>query len=115
MIISRVINSLCQKGLITELPFTITDNLRFEYAQTYSELTNGSFNTLSSSNKKYALKLAGLNLLNYGGLNTAGFVYCISNPSFPGYVKVGITKSAVTSMKWQLACHLQRFCPSCPW
>lgn len=92
MIISNTLNILCDRGYITSLPFTVTDLLRLAYASVYAELTNGNYNTLTSGNKKYALKLAGLNLLKFGGLDTAGFVYCISNPSFAGYVKVGITK-----------------------
>jgi hypothetical protein len=92
MIISKTINTLCTREYITSLPFIVTDSLRLQYAYIYAELTGGDFNTLTNSNKKYALKLAGLNLLKFGGVDTAGFVYCISNPSFPGYVKVGITK-----------------------
>lgn len=92
MIINKTINILCEEGKITKLPFIVTYDLRMAYATTYAKITNGNFNELTSSNKKYALKLAGLNLLKYGGLATSGFVYCISNPSFPGYVKIGITK-----------------------
>jgi hypothetical protein len=92
LIISKTLNILCDRGYITSLPFVVTDSLRVTYATVYAELTNGDYHTLTSSNKKYALKLAGLNLLKFGGLDTAGFVYCISNPSFAGYVKVGITK-----------------------
>jgi hypothetical protein len=92
MIINTVINLLCEKQLITEIPFIITDELRLEYARTYALVANGEFESLKSSNRKYALKLAGLNLLHYSGITTSGFVYCISNPSFPGFIKVGITK-----------------------
>ncbi len=90
--IVSTINYLCDSGLICSVPFTVTDELRLAYATSYARLTDGDFLKLSSSNKKYALKLAGLNLLKYGGLPTAGFVYCITNPSFSGYVKVGITQ-----------------------
>lgn len=91
-IIEQVINNLSHKGFISSIPFVITDELRAEYAKEYEKLTGGNFSALKLSNKKYALKLAGLNLLLVSGTTTSGFVYCIRNPSFPKHVKVGITK-----------------------
>ena len=48
---------------------------------------------MTSSNKKYALKLAGLNLQKVVNSNYFGFIYCITNPAYTGYVKIGITNN----------------------
>jgi hypothetical protein len=89
--ITKVINTLIDRNLFCYNTGTISDDLRYNYAKVYAELSNGDFNNLSSSNKKYALKLAGLNLSKCLVSKTSGFIYCIGNPSYPNYVKVGIT------------------------
>ena len=92
MIINQVIEELCDLNLITTIPFVVTDELRAQYVKQYCKLTGGNSKSLPSNNRKYALKLAGLNLLKFGGNTESGFVYCISNPSFPNHIKVGMTK-----------------------
>lgn len=91
-IIQTVINNLIRAGNFSYYDTTISDKLRLLYAYEYAEVTGGSFHSLSSSNKKYALKLAGLNLKKAINSDISGFVYCVSNPSFVGYVKIGISK-----------------------
>jgi hypothetical protein len=91
-LIQTVINTLIVRGHLDIDATTITDQLRLDYAKVYAELTGGDYNNLKSSNRKYALKLAGLNLSKALSVYTSGFVYCIVNPAFDGYVKVGITK-----------------------
>lgn len=89
--IAKVINILIDRNLFCYDIGIISDDLRYNYAKVYAELSNGDFSSLSSSNKKYALKLAGLNLSKYLASKTSGFIYCIGNPAYPDHVKVGIT------------------------
>lgn len=89
--IEQVINELSEQGVFKNTEI-ITLEMRKQYAITYSKLTKGNWDALSISNQKYALKLAGLNLNKVLKSNKSGFVYCISNPSFPKHIKVGITK-----------------------
>lgn len=82
--------------------FEVTDVLKQRYIEIYSTI-KGNGDIGATSNQRYALKLAGLSLLklNKTRLSTnsnyvktvSGIVYLISNPAFPGYLKVGITSN----------------------
>lgn len=82
--------------------FEVNDKLLDEYVYLYSTFSD-SGNLKTNSNRQYAKKLAALSFLklnerraddrkDYNKLST-GIVYLISNPAFPGYIKVGITKN----------------------
>jgi hypothetical protein len=92
MIIDSVLQRLFELGFLEDVNI-IDLELRKQYAIEYAKLTNGDFSSLSSSNKKYALKLAGINLQRVINSKHSGLLYCISNPAFEGYTKIGITNN----------------------
>ena len=94
MIINAVIQNLLIKGYLEDVS-VISLSLREAYAREYALLSNGDFDSLSLSNKKYALKLAGLNLQKIIDSKYSGLIYCISNPCFPKHVKIGITNNVI--------------------
>ena len=85
--------------------FEITESLLNDYIESYA-LTNTKLthNKLSGTNFTYARKLAGYNLTNllvergYSKKIKSGFVYVISNPSFSGFYKIGMTKDLVSRL-----------------
>ncbi len=94
---------LIEENILPELgTFTVTEQLINRYIYLYSVFKgNGSLGSMS--NKRYAAKLAGISFLklneqrlkNSNGFKKtdSGIVYLISNPAFPGYLKVGITNN----------------------
>lgn len=103
-----IINEMVSENIIPEdRVFEITDYMKEIYVEKYSRMF-GQGNFGKSSNKNYALKLAGINLMKYSDLRAeqrkfyvtkvknkskSGIVYCISNTAFPGFYKIGITKN----------------------
>ena len=110
-----VIKTLIKKNFISEVgEFKITEQLIDEYQSIYKLLYETKGKLLKNSNKKYARKLAGIFLMqeNQRRLSleektklskvkyndNCGIVYVISNNSFPGCYKVGITKNLETRL-----------------
>jgi hypothetical protein len=92
---------LIEEDLIPEKgTFLVTDIISNRYVELYS-LFKGEGNLGSKANKRYATKLAGLSFLKLNekrlknsteySKTLSGVVYLISNPAFPGYLKIGIT------------------------
>lgn len=78
--------------------FPITEELLNNYINIYGSLTSNTPNIGKSSNRIYARKLAGINLLKFKiskGVPKSsikeGVLYCITNPSWPSHTKLGIT------------------------
>jgi hypothetical protein len=111
-----VIEKLVENGVIPEFgEFDVTDSIIDHYQIVYKSLYERVGNELTSSNKSYARKLAGLFLMkeNQNRLSNiqevkitkskykseCGIVYVISNPSFQGCYKVGITKNLNSRLK----------------
>ena len=113
---NAVIKKLIEKKVIPEIgEFIITDSIIGEYQQIYKSLYEKVGKELKGGNKKYARKLAGIFLMKENQNRIAriqetkvvkskynsecGIVYIISNPSFPNYYKVGITKNLNSRIK----------------
>lgn len=111
-----VIQKLVDSGVIPEFgEFDITDVIIDHYQNVYKSLYERVGSELKSSNKKYARKLAGVFLMRENKNRLAnthevkitkarhtsecGIVYVISNPSFPGCYKVGMTKNLDSRLK----------------
>lgn len=106
-----IIDKMIENKIISEdIPFNLTSNIIDSYCQIYSDNFSSKNGNHKNSNKRYARKLAALTLMEFQRnkfetTNTViksksiplkcGFVYLISNPSFPGTVKVGITKDII--------------------
>jgi hypothetical protein len=79
-------------------PFDITEDHLTLFVRAYSDVfANGSMK-LSSSNFRYARKLAGLSLMKLNIMLghkvndiKSGMIYLLENPIFPDHYKVGIT------------------------
>lgn len=93
--------------------FDITDDMKERYVSIYSKYS-GSGDIKTTSNRNYALKLAGLSLLKLNlqreeieevkikksKIKTnSGIVYLISNPAFEGFLKIGMTKNLVDRLR----------------
>ena len=100
MRIKATIDKLVIEGNIPfEGKFEVTEKLMEDYYYTYKLLFGTTDKgTNSSSNTKFARRLAGLNLLRENisrGVKateiSAGHVYLISNPAFPVHYKVGVS------------------------
>lgn len=93
--------------------FDVTDSMKEYYVSAYSKYS-GSGDIKTSSNRNYALKLAGLSLLKLNSQReeieyvktkkskiktNSGIVYLISNPVFDGFLKIGITKNLVNRLR----------------
>lgn len=102
-----VISYLIDNGKIPDHVFEITASLINEYIDVYKRL-HGNGNIGSSSNQKFARKMALLNLMRHSDSkitktlkpktnitekSKAGIVYCIQNPAWPQYRKIGMTKN----------------------
>ena len=75
--------------------FEVTEDMIYAYFLCYKQL-GGGVSAGTSSNVKYARRLAGLNLLKENlsrGVKAseikAGHIYLISNPAYSGYYKIG--------------------------
>jgi len=103
----NVLASLCKLAIVPEKGiFQITENMLQEYIKFYHMLYGKTNNaTGTSSNKKFARRLAGRTLVtlnsnrgaSYRSIK-AGLLYLIENPSFPEYYKVGITVDIETRL-----------------
>lgn len=87
-----------EEKLKTIHDFDITENNIRSYITKYHEIYSKDSGKLSSSNFRYARKLAGRTLLKYklslGATYSSckeGLVYLIENPSYPEHYKVGMT------------------------
>ena len=105
---SKIFKVMIERGLIpTHGVFEVTDELREHSHNIFREVFPPKSNTYRQAEKKFALKLAGLNMMRlneqrFGEIQetskqrkvqqNCGFVYVISNPAFPGMFKVGMTK-----------------------
>ncbi len=111
-----VIEKLIDTGFIPEFgEFDITEDLVDNYQSIYKSLYEKVGVKLTSGNRNYARKLAGIFLMkeNQERLshiekvkiikskykNNCGIVYVISNPSFPNSYKVGMTKNLESRLK----------------
>lgn len=111
-----VIKNLITKKLIPEVGnFEVTEQLIDSYQSIYKKLYETKGVNIKSSNKKYARKLAGIFLMQENQkrlsiikqvkisdskyTDNCGIVYIISNNSFPGCYKVGMTKNLETRLK----------------
>lgn len=89
--------------------FNITNNLIDLYYEIYHELFSSMRNKDRKTNITFAKRMAGLNLHKLNEFRSknngseiivkkskekieSGLIYIISNPAFPGYYKVGITR-----------------------
>ncbi len=96
----NVLSSLYKLGIVPKVGFfQITENMLQEYMQLYHMLYGKTTKaTGTTSNKKYARRLAGRTLVHLNAQRgapyrsiRAGLVYLIENPAFPEYFKVGLT------------------------
>ena len=110
----EIFYEMTERGIIPkEGIFAITDFMKEEYIDLYKKYSSTGGNTKTRANKNYALKLAGISLLKLNKkreeveiviskksrLKTkSGIIYLISNPSFDGYLKIGITKNLVARL-----------------
>lgn len=93
---TNVIAELISKGLVPASgKFEVTEDLIYAYFVVYKRLSGGT-SAGTTSNAKYARRLAGLNLLKENlsrGVRSkdirAGHIYLISNPAYPLHYKVG--------------------------
>jgi hypothetical protein len=96
--IEVIINELIQHGIIpSDGKFEVTADLIDKYRIVYGVVNNVPlFPKLNKADNRLSRKLAALTLLEFtlskGYKPKAGFVYGISNPSYPGYYKIGITQ-----------------------
>ena len=94
--VERVLDVLIYQNVIPkDIEFDITEFQLSEYIKMYAEI-HGKGN--SKYDRKFARKLAGVNLLKYKLKRGAtyksckeGLLYFIENPAFPEYFKVGMT------------------------
>lgn len=101
--IDQVVSDLIEHNLIPSNPEYDIDEYHLDaYIRLYQSYSkaNGKFN------RTYARKLAGLTLVKLKrtkGLKPhqfkEGFVYCIKNPAWPDYTKVGITYDLNSRLK----------------
>jgi hypothetical protein len=111
-----VLKRLVETGIIPEFgEFDVTEELINHYQNIYKEIYEKVGKKLSSGNRNYARKLAGVFLMNENKNRLANFqevkitkrkykkdcgiVYVISNPAFPNAYKVGITKYLNSRLK----------------
>jgi len=94
----RVLNVLLFEGLIPKQQFDITEEHLIHYMHGYVNVMKKGGTELTSSNYRYARKLAGLTLMKYNvslGAKIseikAGIVYIIENPAFEKHYKIGMT------------------------
>ena len=101
--VTSVINRLIKEGSIPSIgKFEVTEKLMEDYYYTYKLMYGtSSKGPTTSSNTKYARRLAGLNLLRENinrGVKPldirAGHIYLISNCAFPLHYKIGISFNA---------------------
>lgn len=93
--------------------FDITSQMKEKYTSLYSK-HSGKGNIKTSSNKNYALKLAGISLLKLSKQreevresikktptekSKSGIVYLISNPAFEEFLKIGMTQNLVNRLR----------------
>lgn len=104
---AAVLSAMITEGFIPSVgAFEITEQLRDAFYETYGRLF-GRKSRIRNSDVRYAKKLAGLSLLKLlksreeetkvetvkktsFGIKE-GFIYMISNPAFPGFLKIGMT------------------------
>jgi hypothetical protein len=113
-----IFDTMMNEGLIpSDGTFLITENVKEKYVELYA-LNKGNGTLKSSSNQKYALKMAGLSLLKLNESRRlsvvtttkklpstkSGIVYIISNEAWPGYVKVGMTKNLLNRLSSYQTC-----------
>lgn len=110
---SQIIQKMIISGDLPEnFSFEVTDELISKYCNYYNILfSNDNGIGSNPTNKRYARKLAALNLLkvrkstsilvekNKVNYSRSGFIYLISNPSFPNCLKVGITRNIQNRLK----------------
>lgn len=81
------------KGLINTEDFSITRELIEEYLKAYA--TTGGGNIGKKLNVVLARKIAAINLVEFKIQHKIpvkeGFVYVISNPTWPGFYKIGMS------------------------
>lgn len=104
-----VLQTMMDEGIIPETStFEVKTDQVDAFFSIYRKLFSKTDKKLSASNTRYAKKLAGLSLmkLNLSRFEEVAFsevrlrvkkpkcgiVYLVSNPAFPGYFKVGMTR-----------------------
>ena len=104
----NVISVLTNKTLIPkEGIFEITEEMINDYMKFYHIIFGtSSKGTGKTSNKKFARKIAGINLLKENFSRGAkfkdiksGMVYMIENPAFPEHYKVGMTIDLISRLE----------------
>lgn len=105
-----ILNRMINDGVISEnIPLEISVEMIDHYCLIYDTLFTTGKGNQKKSNKRFARKLAALTIMDFYRNNFSdqvtnksknptlkcGFIYIISNPSFPGTVKVGLTKDIV--------------------
>lgn len=103
----QVISEMIMDGIIPSGIFPITQKLIYEFICRGLDLRNpGSFLFIQDSKLQNKVKHAALRLIQLNverGLKSTdvdyGFVYMISNPSFPDHVKIGMTMDVNTRLR----------------
>jgi hypothetical protein len=103
-----VLESLIEDGIITATgQVTVTDNILSAYSDRYNLIFGKKSASFDKGQIKFFKKMAALTFMrlnesrlesisvikNARNKHTTGFLYLISNPVYPGYYKVGITKN----------------------
>lgn len=101
-----VLLKMRESGIIpTDGFFEITEDLIVKYMDTYRALFSKTTKRVNMGMNSLARKIAGMSLLKElenrqeHVKSKAGMVYMISNPSFPSYVKIGMTVNLETRLK----------------